>query len=420
MPEYINTEKTTAQYNGPVNSADFNKTIEQNYQDLIQLYNRSGIISEELRSSFERVIKDHLFIVQAIGDLEDRIKAIESPVSGQKALSIYSYSQLDSTAMLNTQFAVAASNLLSLDYINNLITLPKVTSSSYSKIKFFNNFVGQVIPDFFESKIDNSLVSVDTPGAVVDTTPVYNSVLDSSDKYWRRSIIMDSPSALSAQMYLYIKVPTAYSGSDKTNFISLNPYPVFGTDIVSIEYTTVQNPSMTPADGWSPLNSNKLYDADVTAVGKVPPGAWTTVGSDIILNSGPVAFYFPPLPITGFRILLRQRSYIIENNKYVYTYGLSDIDIRSDKFLPTGKAIIRFDAPAGSLIYNVTNVIPKIYNVPEELIATAFSYRVIYSDSGVYTETNPGSSNSVWIEVTLNQLNDGTAPILSDLIIQYA
>jgi hypothetical protein len=130
-------------------------------------------------------------------------------------------------------------------------------------------------------------------------------------------------------------------------------------------------------------------------------------------------FATPPLAITGLRVSLRQRNYIQEKGNYIYTYGLSDIDIRSDKFMPTGKTIIKFDAPDGELRYDVINVIPKIYNIPEELIPTVFEYRVIYQDSGVYTESNPGSSTRIWIEVILNQLGDGTAPVLSDLIVEY-
>lgn len=419
MPEYINTEKIVAQYNGPVNSSDFNKVIEQNYQDLVQLYNRSGILSEDLRVAFERVLKDHLFMVQALTDLEDRVKSLESEETGKKFISLYNYSQLDPASFVNSQFAIPASEILTLDYINNTLTLPKIMSSSYSKIKFFNNFIGQVIPDFFEAKVDNSLMGADSPNVLIDTSPVYNAILDSSDKFWKRNVILDAPSPMGAQMYLYIKIPTAYGGSDKTNFLSLNPYPVFGVDVLTIEYTTKPNPSLTNADGWAPLNYNKLYDGDPTAVGSVPPGAWTTVGSDKILNSGPVGFYFQPLPITAVRVLLRQRNYIVENNKYVYTYGLSDLDIRFDKFLPSGRTMVKFDAPVGTLIYDIVNVTPKIYNVPEELVSSVFSYRVIYLDSGVYTEENPGSSNSVWIEVTLTELGDGTPPVLSDIIIEY-
>ena len=60
-----------------------------------------------------------------------------------------------------------------------------------------------------------------------------------------------------------------------------------------------------------------------------------------------------------------------------------------------------------------------IYNVPLSQMSNAFSYRVIYDDAGNYSTTNPGASSSVWIEVTLNLLEDKTAPVLSDLRIQY-
>ena len=116
---------------------------------------------------------------------------------------------------------------------------------------------------------------------------------------------------------------------------------------------------------------------------------------------------------------MRQKNYFAENGKFIYTYGLSDMDIRYDKFLPTGRIIFKFDAPQGTLISSIVSVTPKIFNVSESLLSDAFEYRVIYNDGSVYTEENPGSSNTVWIEVTLNQLPDGTAPVLSDLIINY-
>ena len=418
MTEFINTERKTSQYNGPVNSSDFNLKIEQNYQDLVQLYNRSGIIDQKLNEAFERVLKDHLFLSQAVSDMEDRISAIENSSLSQKQLSIYNYSQLDPVSLLNTSYAVSSAEMLSFDYINNILTLPKIDGSSHSKLKFFNNFTGQIVPDFFESKIENSFVSVDTPGALVDTTPIYHAVLDNSEKFWKRNVITESASGLNAQTYVYIKIPTAYGGSDKSNFVSMTPYPIFGVDILSIEYTSNPNPTLTQTDGWTPLNFNKYYDGVAEAVGKVPPGGWSVAGTDVILNSGPIGFYMPPTTVTAIRINMRQRNYIKENGKYVYTYGLSDLDIRADKFMPNGRTIVRFNAPQDTLIYEVTDVIPKIYNVPPELMATAFSYRVLYKDSGVYSE-DPIASSTVWVEVTLNQLGDGTSPVLSDLIIKY-
>lgn len=420
MSDFINTENKTIQKNGPVNSSEFNLRAEQNYQDLVALYNRSGVLDQKLKEAFERVLKDQLFISRAITDLEDRIKALEFNESSlYKKLSIYSYSQIDIASFVSTSFSVSSTDALSFDHNYNIITLPKVDGSSYSKLKFFNSSLGQVIPDFVEFKIQNDFISVDTANALVDTTPISYSILDKSDKFWKRNVVVDSPSATGAQMYVYMSVPNAYSGSDTSNYLSLNPYPLFGVDILSIEYTSKDNPTLSESDGWTPLNFNRLYDGEADAIGRVPPGGWATAGSDTILNSGPVGFYFPPTKVTGIRINMRQRNYFVENGKYIYTYGLSDIDIKSTRFLSSGRTLIKYTAPEGELIYSVEEVIPKIYNVPEELISTAFSYRVISYSDGVYFEGNPNGSSSVWIEVTLNQLGDGTAPVLSDLIVNY-
>ena len=216
----------------------------------------------------------------------------------------------------------------------------------------------------------------------------------------------------------YVKIPTEYTGSNKTNCIKFNPYPMRSVDIFSIEYTTKSNPNLIESDGWYDLNIDGLYNGQTDAIGKVPPGGWSIAGSDKISNSGPLSFYFGDLEITAIRIKMNQRNYFKELNKYVYSYGLSDLDIRYDKFLTSGKTIVKFDAPAGKLISEVTNVTPYIYNVPQSLLSTAFSYRVIYEDGGSYTLNNPGSSSSIWIEVTLNMLDDKTPPVLSDLKIE--
>jgi hypothetical protein len=416
MSEFIYTKKRTKQYNGPLNSDDHNARIEENYKDLVYLYNKYNIFDQKLSEAFERVLKDHVFINQYIKDMDDRIQALES---NDNLISIYSLSQIDVTATPEGELTIQSDELLTYDPAYNIVTLPKIDGSSHSKLKFFTPTDGQVIPDFFETKISNSLPGVDVPGCTLDSNNIYNSILDRSDKFWKRSIISDTVSPYGAQTYVYVKIPSEYSGSKKCNFFKLNPFPTFGVDILSIEYTTVQEPTLSQSDNWIPLNRDRVYDGDSEAIGKVPPGGWTISGSDAVLNSGPIAFYFAELDITAIRFVMRQKNYFTENGKYIYTYGLSDMDIRYDKFLPTGRIIFKFDAPQGSLINSIVSVTPKIFNVSQSLLSDVFEYRVIYNDGSVYTEENPGSSNTVWIEVTLNQLPDGTAPVLSDLIINY-
>jgi hypothetical protein len=416
MTDSLNTKNRSAQYNGPVDSADYNSRVEENYKDLVYLYNRSNIIDARLHRAFERVLKDQVFISNSIKDLSDRVAALEAE---ENIVSIYSFDQLANEDFVGTSFAIPSSELLSLDPAYNILTLPIIRNSSYSKIKFGSPNSGQFIPDFFRSRIDVSFPGVDVPGAVVDSTPIYNSILDDPEKYWKRTIVANSPDQSGAQSMVYIKVPTELVGTPKVNSIKFNPYPLNSVNIISIEYTTRQSPSLDDSDVWYPLNNNGLYDGNADAIGKVPPGGWALLGSDAIRNASLCAFHFAERDITAFRIKMSQKSYFKEVDKFIYTYGLSDLDVRYDRFLSRGRAIFKFDAPDGEIISSIVNVTPKIYNVPLSLMSTAFNYRVIYDDAGTYTLTNPGASNRVWIEVTLNQLADKTPPVLSDLIIQY-
>lgn len=416
MTEIINTKKRDYQHNGPVESSDYNSRVEENYKDLVYLYNKANVVDTKLSQAFERVLKDQRFITLTIQDLQDRVAALEA---ASNTLSIHSFSQLDYATFVGTSFAISGTELLTFDPIYNVITLPKVLSSSYSKLKFGSPSSGQVIPDFFKSRVDNSLSGVDTTGAIIDSTPLYNSILDLPDKVWKRNVITETTSPAGAQIMVYVAAPSESTGSLKTNTIKINPFPSFGVDVISIEFTQTSNPTLTDSDGWKPLNVKGLYNGEQQAIGKVPPGGWQTIGADTISNSGPLAFIFADTDITAIRFKLKQRNYFGELGKYIYTYGLSDMDIRYDKYLPTGKMIVKFTPPNSEVISDIVNVTPKIYNIPLSQISSAFSYRVIYNDSGTYTLSNPGASNFVWIEVTLNMLDDKTAPVLSDLIIQY-
>lgn len=416
MSEILNTKKRDYTYNGPVYSSDYNVRLEENYKDLVFLYNKANVLDVKLAQSFERVLKDHRFLINAVTDLSDRIQALESV---DKNMSIHSYSQIDNAAFIGTQFSVSGTELLSFDPAYNTITLPKVSSGSFSKLKFSSPTAGQVVPDFFKARIDNGFAGVDSGGATVDMTPVYNAILDAPDKVWRRSIISESLNPAGAQMMLYVKVPSEASGSLKSNCIKVNPHPAFGVDIVSIEYTTKSNPELKVNDGWTPLNRYGLYDGDSEAIGRVAPGGWSVVGEDTIRNSGPLCFYFPDTDVTAIRIKFQQRYCFTELNKYIYTYGLSDLDVRYDKFLPTGRTIVKFKPSNNDVISEVNSVTPKIFNVPLSMVSSAFDYRIIYKSGNTFTLTNPGASTEVWIEVTLKMLDDKTAPVLSDLIVDY-
>ncbi len=416
MSEFIYTEKKNHQHHGPISSSDFNERVEQNYSDLVYLYNKYGVLDKKVSEIIERVIKENLFLSAAIQDVLDRIRALESINTNQ--LSLYTKSQIDYTPFIGTQYAVTASEVLDYNEYYNQLTLPKVTGSSYSKIKFINSEHGQVVPDFLETRIDNSLAGGDSAGAVIDTTPVQNAFLDQPDKIWRRNVILNEPNPLGVSMYLYLKIPSGSIGSSLSNCIRLTPYPASGVDIVKVEYSTTSNPTLSDKDTYRPINPG-YYDGQYDAVGKVIPGGWQNAGEDTIQNAGPVNFMFAETSITAVRILLRQKNYVIENGKYIYTYGLSNMDVRYEKHLPTGRTFIKFNAPTGKTINEITNVSPKIYNMSQSLVSQFSSYRVFYPNGSTYSpNSNTGTSSSVYIELTLSMPDNKIPPVVSDIIVQ--
>lgn len=421
MADIINTKKRNAKYGGPVDSNDYNSRIEENYQDLLYLYNKTNVVDAKIEQAFERVLKDMAMLSNAVNDLSERLSAIEI---GDGVFSISSFSQIQYSRFNLTEFSIGQTQLLTMDPHYNVITLPKIANASSSKIKFYHTSVGQIVSDLFKTNIQNNLGGVDTPGAIVNTTPTYNAILDDPSKVWSRTIVSSNNGLGAAQLAFYCKISAEFTGSLKTNCIKLNPYPMHSVNIYSIEYTTKNNPVLNETDNWIPLNFDSLYDGETEAIGNVPPGSWIISGSDEIKNSGPLCFYFPDIDITAIRIVMRQENYLKELDNYVYTYGLSDLDVRYDKFASSGKTILNFKAPTGKLISSIVSVDPVIYNVPRSLMSQAFSYRVIYPVDAatglidaIYSTSNPGASSEVWIEVTLNMLEDKTAPVLSDLII---
>jgi len=415
MSEFIYTQKKPVQYHGPISSLDFNERIEQNYADLVYLYNKYSVIDKKVSELIERIIKENIFLTSAIMDLAGRIRVIESINTNQ--ISIHNKNQIDLTPFINTPYAIPASQALVLNDYYNHLTLPEVIGASHSKIKFVNSLQGQIVPDFLETRIDPNISGGDGNGALIDSTPVQSAFINQPDKVWRRNVILSEPNPLGVSMYLYIKIPTGSIGNSLTNCISLSPFPSNGVDVVKIEYTTAPTPSLSDKDGYYPFNPG-YYDQEYDALGRVAPGGWSTIGSDTVVNSGPLKFYCAEKAMTAVRVLLRQRNYIKENGSYVYTYGLSDIDVRYEKFLETGRTFIRFDAPEGKTINQILNVSPKIYSHPQSLLDDIFSYRIFYPSGSNYVLTNPNTSNHVYIEVTISMLENKIPPILSDLIIE--
>lgn len=413
------TQKREFQFRGPASSEDYNSRIEENYKDLVYLYNKVGNTNFDMDNGFVAFVKDLLGLSQAMDDLDTRISALEK---SSTTIPFVSDTQIDTDRFNGIpNFAISTTDRCTFQSNYNLLTLPQVISSSMSKIKFVGGDGSNYLPTSLEMLVTPITSTADNSNAVIDTSQPFNAVISKPGKVWERNVLAPTPDSVNgAQCYLYIRVPDDLSAVSDTNSISFTPFPLKTVDVLEIAYSTDANVSLgTLGSQWTVLNNTAIYYNAPGAAGNVAPGGWS---GDEILNSGQKNFYFDPKPVTAVRIKLRQKNYYNEQSKFVYSYGMSKLDVRYDKFLDTGKTMIRFDAPTGKTISNVTGLTPQMWNVPENQVSSCFSYRVIWETSfgsNSYTTTPVPFSKRVWVEVTLNKTRDGGTPALSGLIMKY-
>ncbi len=401
---------------GPQESEDYNDWQEEVYKDNVYVYNKAGQLQVDLNSATGVMFKELLAISATIDTFEDRLTALEK---SDKALAFYSHEQIDNDRFNGTAYEVSPVTRCSFHKNYNQLTLPYYAESSVSKVRYISDDGTFNVSNGLECLVAPIIASTDTTTATIDTSSPYDAIQNKPGRVWERNVLSSVTAANGAQCYLYIRIPNELSATGLSNSIMFHPYPITDVDILEVAYSTDPNVALTPTSTWTPLNENDWYMNNPDAVGNVPPGAWA---GDEMINSGPQLFYFKPMNMSAIRLKIQQNSYMERGNKYVYSYGLSNLDIRYDKFAATGKCMVRLDAPPATTINKVTSVDPQIWNVAQANLKSAFSYRVIWEtafNSGIYTTSPVSASQRVWLEITLNQVSGGYTPALSSLIVNY-
>lgn len=409
------TKRRNAQFRGPSSSEDFNERIEENFKDLTVLYNRARLNEVELEELYRRAVKDQLSLAREVLDLEDRLDALEK---NNASFTFSSGSQIENDRFVE-EGEVVEDDLLTFDKTYGFLKLPEVTTSSRSKIVTVDANNIEIIPPSFAYRVEGLAGSADTPASLIDSNDLRYAVYGKPGLIWERNVVSDVPISGGAEMDVYIRLPQELQTSDKSNSIILHTFPYFGTTIKEVSTTGTLDPLLNEADGYTPVNSAGYYDGEADAIGWVAPGGWS---GDEIEEAGPRKFYFPERQVTAIKVTLHQPDYYLDGSKYVYSYGLTHVDVRHDKFTQTGRAFIRVDAAKYTTISSIDSVEPEIYNINPALIPDAFSYDVWWEtglDSGTYTQTPVAASSKVWIEVIMTEANS-TTPVLSGLRVNYS
>lgn len=410
------TKLRHAQWRGPSTSDDYNARVEENYKDLVILYNRIRLVNVELAEFYRRIIKDQYGITRLLGELEARVGTLEAASS---QMTFRTIEQVDTARFAATPYAIPAVNQLTFDTRYGIVVLPRVDTSSLSKLYFTNSLGEEMLPPTLETRVVPLQTTADSGTATIDSSDPMLAVVRKPGRIWERNVVTNTANPNGAVLTFYLKVPTDLYTTDKSNVVVLQPFPAFSTDVLEVSYTSNANPVMQDSDGYIPLNDQGLHAGDAGAIGWAPPGGFA---NDTLINAGPREYYFDPRVVTGLRLRLSTNHYAMEASQYVYTYGLSQLDLRYDKFMTTGKAMLKFTPPTGNTVSTVTDVVPDIWNVANAAMDEVFSWRAIWETapgSGTYSTTPVPNSPQVWIEVTLNQTSSSGTPALSGLVVSH-
>lgn len=414
----IYSRKRSAQYRGPTTSDDYNARIEENYKDLLHLANRVGVTQEDIVKSNRYILKNLHSMSMAMSSIETLFDYLFDDV-GSRYIQVSTAIE-ENWRFEDTSFAIAEVDQCTLSTKYRQLTLPQVLDTSASKLKFEDDAGNTFLPSTFEAFATGVNGTIDDASAFINTSDVADAIVGGFGSTWERNIVVnsvDEVGATHAEVDVYIKIPEDVSAVAESNCIIIDPYPILGTTIKSIKATTAQNPLLRDSDGYVSLNPNELYEGDLMANGKVPPGAYD---GDAYQNAPPSRYYFDPTKITAVKVTLSQKNFVEERleNRFIFTYGMNEFDVRYDKFLDTGKVIYRIDAPDSETFSTAPDVTPLIYNVSLADIPYVFDYRVIWEtayNSEVYTTNPVPLSTRVWVEVTLNKTTTGITPVLSAL-----
>jgi len=279
MSESLYSKMEQAQYMGPSTSDNYNIRVENAYKDLVYLMNKVSLSDEDLKTRFRNVAKEHLSLMSTIDELETRITALEDSSVNEKyrLLTFYDFALDDTNTFSGTAFSIDSASKCSLDTRHGVVTLPKSSSSSSSRLGYIDDDGNFILPSGLEMVETGITGTADTAlnNTKVIKSNAYNAVLDEPGKVWERSVVTDTQNISNgAAVNLYVRVPETLSITNSANALVVHPFPVGGCNLLGVYTSGQQDINLNDSDSYIAINSNKNYENDTSAIGWSAPGSW--------------------------------------------------------------------------------------------------------------------------------------------------
>ncbi|HEY8541709.1 MAG TPA: hypothetical protein VIL29_04955 [Pseudothermotoga sp.] len=397
------SEKREAQFRGPSSSEDFNKWMDDNYYDLIQLFNFATEYGIEIPRNMEMLVVENITLQKKLNSLQSLIDNITKALTSENKVLYKSFASsvtfADSTDGINLEH----------DTDFGLLKIPHV--QEISKIYLVDLNKQNFIPKTFQAKVYESVEPIDIKEATIDLPDVASNdsnLLDMFDgdksSFWLRKTIKDS-SVSDVYFCIELDLPINIINHTRANILTIDPTPLSSITLLDIYYRTVND--------WQRLPSYPTKEIG----GQIQPVE--------INDLGRMKFCFPTRDVVGVRIYCKQSNWFLENEMRNFYYGFRNIDVNYMAFrTETSKIRVAFDIPDQEKMFTSILSVKPIFSDGSIVGSDLFSvYKIHYNLAGQDTEAKlgeqlPAGVQRVYVEIGL-MLSSQVSPLLSGLVMEY-
>ena len=291
-----------ARYRGALNSADYNDTQEEIISDIQELSSAVNSLSSRLTSTATILNQENAHLRRQVDALREQQSYQEGVASAYNVITSR-FVDFSNTENITFPNGIDDSKSLMLSADFGEVTLPpntvenKFYTTSLVSNKIISPPLNITVEGNFDKQQGSGVVNYEKGGKVYEGKPSYafNGV---NDLYWVRKVEFPLSSRVDeVECELTIVVPEG--SASNANLIEIYPYPNGAVDVTELA---------TASD----LGNNFIR----------VPGFTSTD------NFTTRRYHFSPKSVDQVKIRLRQRNWIEENGKKVFTYGLQELGLK--------------------------------------------------------------------------------------------
>ena len=291
-----------ARYRGALSSADYNDTQEEIISDIQELSSAVNSLSSRLTNSVNILNQENAHLRRQVDALREQQNYTEAVAASYDTITSR-FVDLSNTEGITFPNGIDDSKSLMLAADFGEVTLPPntVENKFYTTSLVSNKIVSPplsiTVKGNFDKQDGNGVVNYEKGGKVYEGKPSYafNGV---NDLYWVRKVEFPLSSRVDeVECELTITVPDGSSAN--ANLLELYPYPNGSVDVTELSTASDLGNNFIRVPGFAPTDNLTVR-----------------------------RYHFAPKGVDQVKIRIRQRNWVEENGKKVFSYGLQELGLK--------------------------------------------------------------------------------------------